>query len=124
MSDKDPKNSKDSFIQNAIDELSKLTRLEIHTLVGNYSFLQDDKGVNSVIKNDSTADRMSSQINLLTGDITTAMTDKFVTEYKELREYHTSREKEGHEIIEKNIKTLKEIVDAIVELTGKKDSKT
>jgi len=93
-------------------------------LVGNYSFLQDEKGVNTVIKNDSTADRMSSQINLLTGDITTAMTDKFVTEYKELREYHTSREKEGHEIIEKNIKTLKDIVDAIVELTGKKDSKT
>ena len=93
-------------------------------MVGNYSFLQDEKGVNTVIKNDSTADRMSSQINLLTGDITTAMTDKFVTEYKELREYHTSREKEGHEIIEKNIKTLKDIVDAIVELTGKKDSKT
>jgi len=114
MSEKDPKNSKDSFIQNAIDELSKLTRLEIHTLVGNYSFLQDDKGVNSVIKNDSTADRMSSQINLLTGDITTAMTDKFVAEYKELRDYHTSREKEGHDITEKNIKTLKTIENAIV----------
>jgi len=112
---------KNSFIQNAIDELSKLTRLEIHTLVGNYTFVPNDKGENTVIKNDSTADRMSSQINLLTGDITTAMTDKFVVEYKELRDYHTSREKEGHGIIEKNIKTLKDIVDAIVDLSGKKD---
>jgi len=121
MSDTDVKNSKNSFIQNAVDELSKLTRLEIHTLVGNYSFVQNAKGENTIIKNDSTAERMSSQINLLTGDITTAMTDKFVSEYKELRDYHTLREKEGHEIVEKNIKTLKAIVDAIVELTDKKD---
>lgn len=112
---------KNSFIDKAIEELSKLTRLEIHTLVGNYTFVQNASGENTVIKNDSTADRMSSQINLLTGDITTAMTDKFVAEYKELREYHTSREKEGHEIIEKNIKTLKSIVETISDLTDKKD---
>lgn len=114
---------KNTFIDKAINELSKLTRLEIHTLVGNYSFVQDANGENSVIKNDSTADRMSSQINLLSGDITTAMTDKFVSEYKELREYHTTREKQGHEIIEKNIQTLKSIVETIIELTDKKDSK-
>jgi len=112
---------KNTFIDKAIEELSKLTRLEIHTLVGNYTFVQNAGGENTVIKNDSTADRMSSQINLLTGDITTAMTDKFVTEYKELREYHTSREKEGHEIIEKNIKILKSIVETISDLTDKKD---
>lgn len=114
---------KNTFIDKAINELSKLTRLEIHTLVGNYSFVQDASGENTVIKTDSTADRMSSQINLLTGDITTAMTDKFVSDYKELREYHTNREKEGHEIIEKNIQTLKSIVETIIDLNGKKDVK-
>ncbi len=123
MSDTNLNNSKDSFIQTAVSELSKLTRLEIHTLVGNYSFVKDTKGENTVIKNDSTAERMSSQINLLTGDITTAMTDKFITDYKELRDYHTSREKQGHEIIEKNIKTLKDIADALIYLIGKKDNK-
>jgi hypothetical protein len=123
MSDTNLNNSKDSFIQTAVSELSKLTRLEIHTLVGNYSFVKDAKGENTVIKNDSTAERMSSQINLLTGDITTAMTDKFITDYKELRDYHTSREKQGHEIIEKNIKTLKDIADALIYLNGKKDNK-
>jgi hypothetical protein len=123
MSDTNLNNSKDSFIQTAVSELSKLTRLEIHTLVGNYSFVKDAKGENTVIKNDSTAERMSSQINLLTGDITTAMTDKFITDYKELRDYHTSREKQGHEIIEKNIKTLKDIADALIYLIGKKDNK-
>ena len=123
MSDTNLNNSKDSFIQTAVSELSKLTRLEIHTLVGNYSFVKDTKGENTVIKNDSTAERMSSQINLLTGDITTAMTDKLITDYKELRDYHTSREKQGHEIIEKNIKTLKDIADALIYLIGKKDNK-
>ena len=123
MSDTNLNNSKDSFIQTAVSELSKLTRLEIHTLVGNYSFVKDTKVENTVIKNDSTAERMSSQINLLTGDITTAMTDKFITDYKELRDYHTSREKQGHEIIEKNIKTLKDIADALIYLIGKKDNK-
>ena len=56
---------------------------------------------------------MCSQINLLTGDISTAMTEKFVSDYKELREYHMLRESQGHEISKRNIDVLKEIVKAI-----------
>lgn len=106
--------SKSKFLATAIDKLSELTRLEVNTMVGNYTFNKDSNGNNSTIKNDNTGERMCSQINLLTGDITTAMTEKFVTEYKELREYHMIRETQGHAIIEKNIKVLKDILDAIL----------
>lgn len=104
---------KNSFLDAAITGLSELTRLEVNTLVGNYSFNQAPDKKNTTLKNDSTADRMCSQINLLTGDISTAMTEKFVSDYKELREYHMLRESQGHEIIKRNIDVLKEIVKAI-----------
>jgi len=101
-----------AFLADAIAGLSNLTRLEVNTLVGAYTFDQTGT-VNTTIKNDSTDERMCSQINLLTGDITTAMTDKFVSEYKELREYHMIRENQGHQIVEKNIKVLREIFEAL-----------
>lgn len=119
MADKteNPSNPK-TFMQNAIAELSNLTRLEVNTLVGNYSF--NKKGEKfTTIKTDSATDRMCSQVNLLTGDITTAMTEKFVTEYKDLREYHLIRESQGHEIIKRNIEVLGKILDAIFKFKEK-----
>ena len=110
---------KNSFLENAIAGLSNLTRLEINTLVGNYTFNKEGDTPTTII-NDSTGERMCSQINLVTGDITTAMTEKFVTEYKELRDYHTTQVSQGHEIISKNIDVLKQILDAIVHFTAKK----
>jgi hypothetical protein len=104
---------KKTFLTATITGLSELTRLEVNTLVGNYTFNQDSNKKNTSIKNDSTADRMCSQINLLTGDITTAMTEKFVTDFKDLREYHMMRESQGHEIVKRNIEVLKEILKAI-----------
>lgn len=109
------------FVDDAIGHLSNLTRLEVNTLVGEYQF--NKKGnVFTTIKQDSTKERMCSQINLLTGDITTAMTQKFADEYKELREYHLIRENQGHKIIDQNIKTLKGIVGALIDLSKKKES--
>jgi Asp-tRNA(Asn)/Glu-tRNA(Gln) amidotransferase B subunit len=101
-----------TFLNNAIAQLSNLTRLEVNTLVGTYEFNQTGT-VNTTIKNDSTDQRMCSQINLLTGDISTAMTDKFVSEYKELREYHMIRENQGHEIVKRNIEVLIGIFNAL-----------
>ena len=103
---------KNTFIKEALASLSNLTRLETNTLVGKYTF-NEVGGVKTTIVNESTEDRMCSQINLVTGDITTAMTEKFVTEYKELREFHLTRENQGHEIVSKNIETLKEILGAL-----------
>jgi hypothetical protein len=108
-----------SFLDNAIAGLSNLTRLEVNTLVGNYTF--NKKGdTNTTIKTDNTGEKMCSQINLVTGDITTAMTEKFVVEYKELREYHMIRENQGHEIVRRNIDVLRQILSAIVDFTQEK----
>ena len=118
----DPKNEvndKVSFLDKAIAGLSNLTRLEVNTLVGAYTF--DKTGnMNTSIDVVSTKERMSSQINMISGDITTAMTEKFVTEYKELRDYHIMRENQGHEIVLKNIEVLGKILEAIKDFTKEK----
>lgn len=125
---------KQSFLDNAIANLSNLTRFEINTLVGNYKFnttsdnLTSDGGkpasggMNTTIDPESTNERMCSQIDLLTGDITTAMTEKFVVDYKELRDYHTMRESQGHDIVKKNIEILTKIVETLVDFSKKKTS--
>lgn len=104
------------FVEKALAHMSNLTRLEVNTLVGDYQFKKTGD-VRTTIIQDSTKERMCSQINLITGDITTAMTEKFATEYKELREYHLIRENQGHKIVEQNIKALKEIIGALDFLT-------
>jgi len=124
-----------SFLKKAIVSLSNLTRIEVNTLVGNYKFKtvasdvdhpagddNADGGVITTIIPDSTNERMCSQINLLTGDITTAMTEKFVVEYKELREFHMIRENQGHEIVKNNIEVLKKIVETLIDFTRKETS--
>ena len=127
-------NDKPSFLDNAIANLSNLTRIEVNTLVGNYKFnttsdnLTPDGskpasgGMNTTIDPESTSERMCSQINLLTGDITTAMTEKFVVDYKELRDYHMMRESQGHDIVKKNIEILTKIVETLVDFSKKKTS--
>ncbi len=127
-------NDKPSFLDNAIANLSNLTRIEVNTLVGNYKFNTTSDnitpdggkpangGMNTTIDPESTNERMCSQINLLTGDITTAMTEKFVVEYKELRDYHTMRESQGHDIVKKNIEILTKIVETLVDFSKKKTS--
>ena len=126
---------KSSFLEKAIANLSNLTRIEVNTLVGNYKFKtiasepvspdgvdMADYGVTTTIIPDSTNERMCSQINLLTGDITTAMTEKFVVDYKELRDYHMMRENQGHEIVNNNIEVLKKIVETLIDFTKKQSS--
>lgn len=127
-------NDKPSFLDNAIANLSNLTRIEVNTLVGNYKFNTTSAkvtpdggepanvGMNTTIDPESTNERMCSQINLLTGDITTAMTEKFVVDYKELRDYHMMRESQGHDIVKKNIEILTKIVETLVDFTKKKTS--
>ncbi|MHC1775009.1 MAG: hypothetical protein AB9834_06290 [Lentimicrobium sp.] len=110
-----PANDPETFIQKAIRGLSQLTTLQVNTMVGDYKFIEDSKGKIDYTRLDptSTDQRMSSVINLISGDISTAMTEKFATEYKDLRDYHLIREAQGHEIIRKNIEVLKEIARAI-----------
>lgn len=118
----DPKNEvndKVSFLDKAIAGLSNLTSLEVNTLVGTYSFNKTGN-MNTSIDVVSTKERMCSQINMISGDITTAMTEKFVSDYKELRDYHIIRENQGHEIVLKNIEVLGKILEAIKDFTKEK----
>jgi hypothetical protein len=118
----DPKNDlndKVSFLDKAIAGLSNLTRLEVNTLVGDYSFIKTGNTKTS-IDVVSTKERLCSQINMLSGDITTAMTEKFVTDYKELRDYHVLRENQGHDIVMKNIEVLGKILGAIKDFSKEK----
>ena len=103
---------KNTFLKEVLANLSNLTRLETNALVGKYAF-NNVEGIKTTIVTESTEDRMCSQINLVTGDIPTAMTEKFVNEYRELRDFHLSRESQGHDIVRKNIETLKEILGAL-----------
>jgi hypothetical protein len=112
---------KQSFLTAAITGLSELTRLEINTIVGSYTFNKDENNKNTTIKNDDAAERMCSQINLITGDITTAMTEKFVAEYKELRDYHMQRENQGHEIVKRNMEVLQQILTVITAFNKEKE---
>jgi hypothetical protein len=116
---KNEANDKVSFLDKAIAGLSNLTRLEVNTLVGDYSFNKTGD-TNTTIDAASTKERMCSQINMISGDITTAMTEKFVTEYKELRDYHLIRENQGHDIVKKNIEVLEKILGAIKDFTKEK----
>lgn len=100
-----------NFFQDAIAKLSNLKRLDVHTIVGDYQLA----GATKKIDPETADQRMSSQIDLMTGDITTAMTPKFVDEYKELREYHLIRENQGHEIIRRNIAVAREIGEALIQ---------
>ncbi|MBK6963277.1 MAG: hypothetical protein IPH20_04875 [Bacteroidales bacterium] len=117
------------FVKTAIEGLEKLTTLQVNTLVGNYKFINEkEKQEGGDVEPDytkldptSTDERMSSVINLISGDISTAMTDKFATEFKELRDYHLIREAQGQEIIRKNIQVLKDIAEAISNRLSKKD---
>jgi len=116
---KNETNDKVSFLDKAIAGLSNLTRLEVNTLVGDYSFNKTGD-TNTTIDPASTKERMCSQINMISGDITTAMTEKFVTEYKELRDYHLIRENQGHDIVKKNIEVLEKILGAIKDFSKEK----
>lgn len=116
---KNEANDKVSFLDKAIAGLSNLTRLEVNTLVGDYSFNKTGDTF-TTINVASTKERMCSQINMISGDITTAMTEKFITEYKELRDYHMIRENQGHDIVKKNIEVLEKILGAIRDFTKEK----
>lgn len=111
----------ENFFEKTITALQQLSVLEVNTVVGDFSFADQPTNL-KVDLNTTTTDKMVSRVNLLSGDITTAMSPKFVDEYKDLREYHMIRENQGHEIIKRNIAVVEKIAETLVDLIEKKDS--
>jgi len=95
--------------------LEKLMVLDIRTVVGECS---TDPLTGRLIPS-AEAKVLVSQINLLDGDITTAFTDEFLTPpFDQIREFHSARERQGHDIIQGNIKALQEMVKLLADLSA------
>ena len=88
--------------------IDNLKTLEIKTIIGEI----DRDSNNNIVAVAGNSDAIETQIDMIDGDITTAMSDKFLTDpnYAPLRDFHANREKEGHKIIKDNIEALKSLV--------------
>ena len=93
--DAPPETSK-NLAERILQSIENLVTLNINTIV-------DDAGIKKT---------MTSTINLIDGDITTEFDIAFVTgDLKELRDYQTQREAQGHQIIKDNIDALGKLID-------------
>ena len=103
-----------SYIDKIIEHVENLSTLEIRTVVGNFTWDEDERRIAYI---DEEAKVIITQINLVDGDITTAFSEEFLEPpYDKIREFHAEREKPGHEIIEANIRALKEFIDLIMKM--------
>jgi hypothetical protein len=93
-----------SFVKNIETSLSRLTTLEIKTIVGDY--LVDEQEQIS-LKKGGDFQIMQTRINLLMGDIVTNISHDLVTDrYAWLRDFHARKEEKGHEIVDNNVKAI------------------
>ncbi|MEM7223262.1 MAG: hypothetical protein AAF495_09805 [Pseudomonadota bacterium] len=107
--------SKDTFeelkaaIQEAIDNL---THLDVKTVVGKVAEPDPSILESMGIKEVENAKLLSSRINIVLGDITSFIDERFIPEGElpKIREFHEKRVEEGSAIIERNIKALKELL--------------
>ena len=108
----------EELMKNIKDSLSKLITLEIITAVGHVSLRPKGGSVEGGEKNlpdldyDKNPKVILTKINLLQGDIKTVFHEEFVTgDYQSLRDFHAAREKEGYEIVRKNIEALEKLYE-------------
>lgn len=93
------------------DSLDRLLTLEIITAVGTVDPKQSGDPNWPDLAAVEQPQMIVSKINLLNGDIRTIFGEAFITgDYKSLVDYHTTREKQGFEIINNNIAALKALL--------------
>lgn len=103
----------DEILQKIENGIQDMTQLKIQTVMGRLEI--DDNGQIDFIPGQE-IQGIISKIDLIDGDITTQITEKFYEKYPELVQFHQSREAKGHEIIEGNILALGTIVNTMKEL--------
>lgn len=111
-----------NFFEKAVNKLNDLTTLRVSTYIGSVKTgttiseadMESGQGQDTVLSNLEIVDTMMSKINLLEGNTTTAMTKKF-EENSALREYHTLREQQAHEIVNRNLQILKSAGELILD---------
>ncbi len=103
----------DEILQKIENGIQDVTQLKIQTLMGKLE-IDDTNKIDFVP--DQEIQGMISKIDLIDGDITTQITEKFYEKYPELVQFHQSREAKGNEIIEGNIMALGTLVNTLKEM--------
>lgn len=103
----------DEILQKVENGIQDLTQLKIQTVMGK---LEIDENNNIDFVSGQEIQGIVSKIDLVDGDITTQITEKFYEKYPELVQFHQSREAKGNEIIEGNIMALGSIVSTIKDM--------
>lgn len=92
------------FIAKIEDRISRLTTLDIKTVVGDFKY-----GLNEEVepRGDGEFKVMTSKINLIGGDIATNISNELMDDkFKWLLEFHARKEEKGHEIVQGNIQAI------------------
>ncbi|MDM8536289.1 hypothetical protein QUF70_06010 [Desulfobacterales bacterium HSG17] len=101
------------------ESIQNLTTLEIITAVGQVKHKSKgdtEENQNSLPDLDYEHEPkiILTKIDLLQGDIKTVYNEEFVTgNYQNLRDFHAEREKQGYEIIQKNINALERLLNLV-----------
>jgi len=107
------------FLTSIVDKLKDFSELEIRTIVGEMSVGKtgNNKG-EFLFKEGNKVDGIISKINLVDGDIETRMSPEVVgnPQYETILSFHMSKEKEGQEIMLKNLEVLKSIANTIMSI--------
>jgi hypothetical protein len=111
------------FIETVLEKIDNLKTLEIRTVIGNFKWNPEKKKIEYA---EGRVKTILTQIDLLEGDITTAMSEEFLEEpYAKIRDFHGDREKRGQEIIDGNLRALRQLIDlAITAIRGKKEAES
>lgn len=100
-----------TFVEDVLQKINNLKTLEIRTVIGEFKWNED------TLRIDYEEDKVKvimTQIDLIEGDITTSFSPEFLSPpLDEVRKYHAEKEKEGHAIIEANLKALGELINLI-----------
>jgi len=114
----DGKTSLKKFLDNVASKVEALSTLTVKTMVGPLEITDDKETVK--FQKGAKISGMISEIDLISGDITTRMSDNFATDYQQLREYHMVKENHGQEIIRKNLEVVKTIAQTLVNIATHK----
>jgi hypothetical protein len=117
-------------IESAVEDM---TTLKIVTAVGNVTISEenksgDGKGTKRRTEKYENAKAIITRIDLIDGDFETTIDAAFTTagdaNYSAIYQDHMARINDGHGIVEKNIATLKMLIDTVRVLLAEKPSST
>lgn len=97
------------FIKNVETRISKLTTLEVKTIIGDFEV---DTDANVKVDAEQESQVIASKINLIEGDVTTYISNELVQDkFGWIREFHAEKELKGHEIVKGNINAIISLFD-------------